>query len=498
MLNSRSTNLIFLFLFAFIHTSRAYTVNGNTIYDLETTTQALFIVEASSWTASPGLVDGSTKVSTCWGSQILGGHYIMMYPQGYWEKTYSTPQSHNTLSFSLKIYQIDDWEPADQDSFQVQIDNAPIIQGWTLVPSAASEFGEMNSCGSPIKLEMKPIMFYVTMPHSSSTLQFRVYTKFNSHSNGETLGFRDLTLELQTLATPPSSTSFCGRTAGNPLPYNWCSCEATEYMVYPQSGYCLPCDSSCATCSGSSTNCASCNAGFYLSGGTCLPCDSNCPTCSGSSTTCTSCNPSWFMVGTTCYPTCTSPLYSATSGGVTRCYTPCLGQYVNWDGSCDSSCSYSSSYSSFAVVSSTESTFLRCDYPCATTQFLYWNSSCLNSCPEPLTTLSFKSRNFCSYTCPPNEFLFWNKTCLPNCPYPLTSELQGTYMARQFCWYPCMPWQWLRWDQTCQETCNAPLWPEVRGMTLPRQFCWYPCSSENKFLYWNTSCLSECPEPLTP
>ena len=59
-----------------------------------------------------------------------------------------------------------------------------------------------------------------------------------------------------------------------------------------------------------------------------------------------------------------------------------------------------------------------------------------------------------------------------------------------------MPWQWLNWDQTCQESCTSPLWPETQGSYLPRQFCWYPCTSEAKYLYWNGTCLAECPEPL--
>ncbi|EAR91973.2 transmembrane protein, putative (macronuclear) [Tetrahymena thermophila SB210] len=89
-------------------------------------------------------------------------------------------------------------------------------------------------------------------------------------------------------------------------------------MVNPgffiQQNNCFPCDSSCLTCTGTSTNCTSCQPdlflnvsqstclpscpenGFYVSGQSCMPCDPTCATCSGPlQTQCNSCQSNLFQ-----------------------------------------------------------------------------------------------------------------------------------------------------------------------------------------------------------
>ena len=345
--------------------------------------------------------------------------------------------------------------------------------------------------------EFPPVTAYSTFIHSGSTLTLRFINMLDQGSTDESLGIREVKMKFLTETTP--KYSICGRSNGTPLPNMVCPCDTVhEYMNPPNSGTCFPCNANCNTCYGSgSNNCYSCYDGSYLSGTNCYPCNSNCLTCVTTSTTCTSCQPGWFMVGTTCYPTCNYPLYSYVSGGVTYCATPCPGQYVWWDQSCSSTCAYSNAYGSYTLQPVTINTFLQCNYPCGTTQFLYFNTSCLNSCPAPLTDVAYKARDFCGYSCGSTQYLYWNGSCLNNCPWPLSPETQGTILPKQFCWYYCQPSEYMYWNGSCISTCPSPLSPETQGTYLQRKFCWYACAP-SQYLYWNGSCLNNCPWPLSP
>jgi len=318
----------------------------------------------------------------------------------------------------MKAFKIDSWDFGD--AFNVYL-NGYWIYGWEFSNTAG--WGS-DSCGGGWA-EIPPFLLRATVPHTASSFFVQVHSKFDQASNEESFGFREITLTTDTTSSP--SFSYCGVTAGNPLPNNWCACTSHQYMPYPQSGYCIDCDSNCATCYGSPTTCLTCNTG-------------------------------WFMVGTTCYPTCNSPLYSVlASSGITSCYTPCPGQYVYWDGSCGPSCAYSTASETFSVMPSVETTFSRCDYPCAgANKFLCWNNTCLDSCPEPLKTLPYKSRNFCSFPCADTtQYLYWNKSCISTCPSPLISEIQGSSIQRKFCWYPCELNQFVLSDGSCYDSCPS-------------------------------------------
>ncbi len=111
-------------------------------------------------------------------------------------------------------------------------------------------------------------------------------------------------------------------------------------LTHPNDTYaCIPCDSSCKTCTGpSARQCVTCPSGVgvrvdgscgfcdmlvdgFLLNGTCsltcpdgmwadgdtvacLPCSSNCSLCSGGSRLCTACNPGSYLSLSTCYTTC--------------------------------------------------------------------------------------------------------------------------------------------------------------------------------------------------
>ena len=74
---------------------------------------------------------------------------------------------------------------------------------------------------------------------------------------------------------------------------------------------CVPCSSSCATCSNTSADiCLSCNLGSFLSNGNCLPCSPQCKMCECNANNCTTpCPAGEYVLGSTCVSSCPSSYY---------------------------------------------------------------------------------------------------------------------------------------------------------------------------------------------
>jgi len=106
-----------------------FSADGNTIYDLESTDSASFTSEAGGWYSST--LNGGTKVSACWGLPIMGGYNILSSTSGYFYRTYSLPNTHNTVYLSFRGYQVDSWDPGDDDHFNVYVAGTTIT-GWTV------------------------------------------------------------------------------------------------------------------------------------------------------------------------------------------------------------------------------------------------------------------------------------------------------------------------------------------------------------------------------
>jgi len=498
-------NCFFIIIFFFINICqrKAYhwSPDGKTMYDLEYQ-GATFNTEANAWTAS--WLKGSAKTRECDGNTILGGDDILGGSSGqYWKRIYSPLPVHNTISVSLRFYPIDSWDYTSHDHFEFSFDGINVV-AWRF-EGYDSIYAPSNLCGNPGFKDLRPMMVYLQIPHSSTVqLDFRVISGLDQGTDDESLGFREVTMIFQQLPSPPTAITFCGVTYGNPLEYGWCPCDPGTYVNPPQSGNCAACDGTCTTCSGGGSNaCTSCPPGRYQSGSSCPPCNSNCLTCSGTSTYCQTCPAGTFMVNNKCYPDCPSPpLTQSTTGGITYCTSICsiAGQYLWWDGTCGA-CSFSNAYGAYtALYTSTYNTFPTCNYPCPTAQFLHFNGTCLLSCPFPLTTTSHKGRNFCGYSCLSTQFLYWNGTCLNSCDWPLSPETQGSGSnARKFCWYYCQTSQFLYWNGSCMNDCIQPLTKETQSSgSDARKFCWYTCDATGQYLYWNGSCENTCPWPLSP
>jgi len=444
---------------------------GNVLYDLESATLSALTAEAADWTISNYFTPG-TKVSECGSTVLLGGYNILggnggataanPYYRQYFQRTYTSLPTHNQIFLQLLFYSIDSWDGVcNSDTFTIEIDGS-VVQGYCLYfwMTDASDI-----CGVSIYADTA-FTIYLALRHESSSLDLKIRNLSDEGASNESFGFRDLKIAFVSMGSP--YFSLCQVGASYSSPNCLAACQNGQTVTPSHTGFCYP-----------------------------PSCSANCKTCSYSFTICTTCYSGSYLVDGICYVGCDEPLTTSVLGGVTYCETPCSGQYVWWDKSCSSVCSYTTSYGSYAIQGVVANTFLQCKYPCSTSEYLYWNSSCLNSCPELLITTVYKDRNFCEFPCGETQYLYWNGSCLSTCPSPLSPEVQGAVDQRKFCWYGCSETQYLYWNGSCIDKCDPPLSSEVQGTHEPRNFCWYPCL-ETQYLYWNGSCLSTCPSPLSP
>ncbi|KAF7291999.1 Growth factor receptor domain-containing protein [Mycena indigotica] len=127
-------------------------------------------------------------------------------------------------------------------------------------------------------------------------------------------------------------------------------CPAGTFLSPQDNLTCTACDSSCATCSGSSNFClscgsnqlasdgkcvASCPSNTFSASGSCISCHSDCATCSGSAfNQCASCPPSRpVLANGRCLPTCSkNAFFDATSGS--QCLACASNKQVLRAGTC--------------------------------------------------------------------------------------------------------------------------------------------------------------------
>ena len=114
--------------------------------------------------------------------------------------------------------------------------------------------------------------------------------------------------------------------------------ETCPTAKFADSNFCKACDSSCASCARSATNCLTCASpklldvnscvsicpvGKFSSRGACSSCDQTCASCSGSATNCSTCPQGQYLKGSQCIADCGVGFYH----DLTKCLI------------CDSSCS---------------------------------------------------------------------------------------------------------------------------------------------------------------
>jgi len=438
------------------------------------------------WDPSPGsLVDGVTKVSFCFNNYLLGGYNILKYVSVYFERTYTNlPIPHNMLHFTFLAQPVDSWDAGD--TFGVQFDSNPLMTGWKF--STFTSYTAPSVCGNPSYSDFPGLKTIIELPHTANTLRVRVYSLFDQVSTDESFGFRDISILFYTSENPLTSQTFCGQTT-MALPWAWCPCIDTNFYMSPaNSGNCLACDITCASCTGSANNqCLSCYTNSYLSGGRCYSCDGTCMNCTAPGPFgCSACAVGKYLIPNgACESFCPAPLYQSTDGRNVLCTTACPNQYVYWDESCSAGCSFP------LKPLLIDNYFQVCSFPCEEHQYLYWDGTCSDSCPYPLTSRTFHSRLFCDYKCLSNLFLYWDGTCQGSCHPPLSYHTEGiTGYTRYICDYLCNTTEYLYWNGSCLATCDIPVSASVSHQ---KNLCSFPCSSGAlPILYWDGSCSDEC------
>jgi hypothetical protein len=99
------------------------------------------------------------------------------------------------------------------------------------------------------------------------------------------------------------------------------NCSLGFGIDYDANGTCYVCSGGCVNCqtSNSSSICLSCPLGSYISGNTCQPCESYCASCSGSPTNCSACIIGYYLEAYLCTACPNGCLSCTTSTFCTAC-----------------------------------------------------------------------------------------------------------------------------------------------------------------------------------
>ena len=140
---------------------------------------------------------------------------------------------------------------------------------------------------------------------------------------------------------------------------------------YEWNNLCYSCDASCATCT-DSTNCLTCNSGFYwtiTNGGLCTACPSGCATCD-STGTCSSCLSGYYLFQSNCLA---CPTYCSSCSDGSTC-TAC-SQGILVSNLCVLCTDTTYQGSAGCTSCSASNNFISCSQ-CADTYFLDSNGLC--------------------------------------------------------------------------------------------------------------------------
>ncbi|CAG9310633.1 unnamed protein product [Blepharisma stoltei] len=315
------------------------------------------------------------------------------------------------------------------------------------------------------------------------------------------------------------------------------SCVATcpdgYYLTSSTPLTCLSCYYTCKTCLGpQSSDCTSCESGYYKSGGSCVTpcpsgstlnsnnicvndnaCTSPCASCSGSSTFCLSCDPNsstpvldpergeCVTEETPTEDYCPTGYYEDSNKICQKCSTNCAEcysssthctscpsiytyKYLNkLDNTCVSSCP--------ALISVQDDTNLvcnPCDSSCATCNGVNANNclSCYSTNKKYLT-----ADNQCVATCPANYYNFHNTTsgsykCIASCPTSSGYYIDSTNTYCNECMTTC---------STCSNGSTCTSCSTSTPYLNDQSICEADCtSSEYKYTEnGNKKCYSVCP-----
>lgn len=432
-------------------------------------------------------------------------------------RTFFGLNAHSILYFRFNVFMTGVWQPTD--TFSVMFDNGT---QFTFAPGAlvALKVSAGYTCGSANSRSwLVTVVGKAFHTGNSATVKFSWSLTSNGSSSSPSFGIKELTIAFGTLASDDAERAYFVSAAGDVQ--NRTNCTAGNYYNTTLST-CRSCDSSCTFCFGPlNTQCYSADyAGFY--DGTRwyrgpVSAVTNCTTQINFTTPqCGWCRASYSLnPNGSCTVDCSPPLIKYGDNIYHICAPACSPtQYQAWNNSCINSCD-------LPLLAGTDSQGNTCSYPCgpSTKTFLYWNGSCLPSCPYsvrienyyqfcdecPLGQYKYDNGScsavcqsgfnhspaggslLCSYPCSSGQYFYLNGTCSSVCSSPFDKTTTGSY---RICAFPCTPNTYLYDSGTCLPACDPPFIRQLLGSSLYKT-CHFPCTPE-EYLYPDQSCRSTC------
>ena len=324
---------------------------------------------------------------------------------GYMKKTYMNLVPHDILYMSFDFFLSGVWQP--YDSFSVDIDGVSSIS-WSLGPQITS-MASKTCPGMLSKSFFSSVIGKVfhAVGRVTATIHFSVSeTAGTTHPS---ISIRNFVL-MARQSQPDDKEGFYVTIQDNTV-QNSTKCNARNYL---SASVCTPCTTTnCELCNGvGDVNCVRAGWATFDSGSGYSKCASNCEFCIDSAVN--SCVQCWrFYVldyDNTCRSSCTPP-YQPRGKNAKKCLMPCdATQYLYWNNTCRDSCN---------PPLQIDDTTQQCTYPCnkAYDEFLYWDGSCLATCP-------FLRRNESGYAfcdaCAEGYFFYPDDggICKLGCNYP--------------------------------------------------------------------------------
>ena len=181
----------------------------------------------------------------------------------------------------------------------------------------------------------------------------------------------------------------------------------------------------------------------------CKSCDYSCSACyGGTPSECYTTTWRYSYDGST-VQACQSPcLFCWGDGGHGNCYLCDGGFKLNTNGYCSTTCT--APYTTFG-----DSFPQACLISCASNQFMLWNYTCTDFCDPLLVQRATSQGTDCIYPCGSSikSFLYWNGSCLETCPF--LPRVEGDSRFCDVC-PPGGPKYYYPDQAVCKATCSYP------------------------------------------
>ena len=371
---------------------------------------------ANRWEVS-GFNPSTPRTGYCDSSLIvLGGSGITISP-GFMRRTYINLAPHDILYVTIQFLLSGTWQSSDW--FYIDIDGVS-SRKWSLGPQITTIHNK-QCLGVPSLLKFVIGKVFHTASHVTLTVYFSV--KQGASSGIPSIGLHDVAI-ISKYRQEGDAQGFNLNIADSTLP-DGTECDENQYSLGPNLG-CTSCSSTfCDICTGiKSVECYRPGWGtYYNSAGRFSSCYPKCAFCTGPEpNACLQCLTSYVLdyKTHTCQQQqqqqqqqCVAP-YKVVGSAIQKCLLKCdTSQYLYWNNTCRDTCAFPLQTD---VVYGTQ----QCAFPCNTaySEFLFRDGSCSSTCPATFFQRNEDGYRFCD-TCLPDYYYYPDDgSCALECIYP--------------------------------------------------------------------------------